>query len=89
MAVPATAGNECRMVKDGDAERTELASEKRLRQAREDGDISRSRDVADFTVREHGLSLDRGQVYNPDVLIDRIAATSVACNWPACPRRFV
>jgi flagellar biosynthetic protein FlhB len=38
------------MAEDSDAERTEPASEKRLRQAREDGDIPRSREVATFTV---------------------------------------
>jgi flagellar biosynthetic protein FlhB len=84
------------MAEDSDAERTEPASEKRLRQAREDGDIPRSREVATFTVLmtagaglwmmggglvdklssvlERGLSLDREQVYNPNVLIERIAA---------------
>jgi flagellar biosynthesis protein FlhB len=84
------------MAEDSDAERTEPASEKRLRQAREDGDIPRSREVATFTVLmtagaslwmlgggvvnklssvlERGLSLDREQVYNPHVLIERILA---------------
>jgi len=84
------------MAEDSDAERTEPASEKRLRQAREDGDIPRSREVATFTVLmtagaglwmmggglvdklssvlERGLSLDREQVYNPNALIERIAA---------------
>ena len=84
------------MAEDSDAERTEPASEKRLRQAREDGDIPRSREVATFTVLmtagaglwmmggglvdklstvlQRGLSLDREQVYNPNVLIERIAA---------------
>jgi flagellar biosynthetic protein FlhB len=84
------------MAEDSDAERTEPASEKRLRQARESGDIPRSREVATFTVLmtagaglwmmggglvdklssvlERGLSLDREQVYNPNVLIERIAA---------------
>jgi len=84
------------MAEDSDAERTEPASEKRLRQAREDGDIPRSREVATFTVLmtagaglwmmgggivnklstvlERGLSLDREQIYNPNVLIERVAA---------------
>jgi flagellar biosynthetic protein FlhB len=84
------------MAEDSDAERTEPASEKRLRQAREDGDIPRSREVATFTVLmtagaglwmmgggivnklstvlERGLSLDREQIYNPNALIERIAA---------------
>ncbi len=87
------------MAEDSDAERTEPASEKRLRQAREDGDIPRSREVATFTVLmtagaglwmlgggivnklstvlERGLSLDREQVYNPNVLVERILADVV------------
>lgn len=87
------------MAEDSDAERTEPASEKRLRQAREDGDIPRSREVATFTVLmtagaglwmmggglvnklssvlERGLSLDREQVYNPNVLTERILADVV------------
>ena len=100
------------MAEDSDAERTEPASEKRLRQAREGGDIPRSREVATFTVLmtagaglwmmggglvdklstvlERGLSLDREQVYNPNVLIERIAAdvggVLLACRWraPSC-----
>lgn len=87
------------MAEDSDAERTEPASDKRLRQAREDGDIPRSREVATFTVLmtagaglwmmggglanklssvlERGLSLDREQIYNPNVLIERILADVV------------
>jgi len=87
------------MAEDSDAERTEPASEKRLRQAREDGDIPRSREVATFTVLmtagaslwmmgggivnklstvlERGLSLDREQIYNPNVLVERILADVV------------
>ncbi|KGF81346.1 flagellar biosynthesis protein FlhB [Massilia sp. JS1662] len=87
------------MAEDSDAERTEPASEKRLRQAREEGDIPRSREVATFTVLmtagaglwmlggglvnklssvlERGLTLDREQVYNPNVLIERILADVV------------
>lgn len=38
------------MAEDSDAEKTEPASEKRKRQAREDGDVPRSREVATFTV---------------------------------------
>jgi flagellar biosynthetic protein FlhB len=84
------------MAEDSDAEKTEPASERRLRQAREEGDIPRSREVATFTVLmtagaglwtlggglvhklsttlESGLSLDREQIHNPNVLIERIAA---------------
>jgi flagellar biosynthetic protein FlhB len=87
------------MAEDSDAERTEPASEKRLRQAREDGDIPRSREVATFTVLmtagaglwmmgggivnklstvlERGLSLDREQIYNPNVLVERVLADVV------------
>jgi flagellar biosynthetic protein FlhB len=84
------------MAEDSDAEKTEPASERRLQQAREDGDIPRSREVATFTVLmtagaglwtlgggvvhklsstlESGLSLDREQIHNPNVLIERITA---------------
>ncbi|MFS2015428.1 flagellar biosynthesis protein FlhB [Massilia sp. CT11-108] len=70
-----------------------------MRQAREDGDIPRSREVATFTVLmtagagmwmlggglvntlssvlERGLSLDREQIYNPNVLVERILADVV------------
>jgi len=84
------------MAEDSDAERTEPASERRLRQAREEGDIPRSREVGTFAVLmtagaglwmmggslvhklrgvlASGLSLDREQIYNPHVLIERVAA---------------
>ncbi|ALK98554.1 flagellar biosynthesis protein FlhB [Massilia sp. WF1] len=84
------------MAESSNAEKTEPASPKRLRQARENGDIPRSREVATFTVLmtagaglwmlgggvinklsttlERGLSLDREQIYNPAVLIERITA---------------
>jgi len=84
------------MAEDSGAERNHPASEKRLRQARENGDIPRSREVATFTVLmtagaglwmlggglvnklstvlERGLSLDREQIYNPNVLFERIGA---------------
>jgi len=84
------------MAESSNAEKTEPASAKRLRQARENGDIPRSREVATFTVLmtagaglwmlgggvinklsstlQRGLSLDREQIYNPNVLIERITA---------------
>lgn len=84
------------MAEDSGAERNHPASEKRLRNARENGDIPRSREVATFTVLmtagaglwmlggglvnklstvlERGLSLDREQIYNPNVLVERIGA---------------
>jgi flagellar biosynthetic protein FlhB len=84
------------MAESSNAEKTEPASAKRLRQARENGDIPRSREVATFTVLmtagaglwmlgggvinklsstlERGLSLDREQIANPNVLLERIAA---------------
>jgi flagellar biosynthetic protein FlhB len=84
------------MAEGSNAEKTEPASAKRLRDARENGDIPRSREVATFTVLmtagaglwmlgggvvdklsstlERGLSLDREQIYNPNVLIERITA---------------
>ena len=82
------------MAEDSDAEKTEPASERRLRQAREEGDIPRSREVGTFAVLmtagaglwmmggglvdklrrvlASGLSLDREQIYNPNVLIERV-----------------
>jgi flagellar biosynthetic protein FlhB len=84
------------MAESSNAEKTEPASAKRLRDARENGDIPRSREVATFTILmtagaglwmlgggvvnklsttlERGLSLDREQIYNPNVLIERITA---------------
>jgi flagellar biosynthetic protein FlhB len=77
-------------------EKTEPASAKRLRDARKNGDIPRSREVATFavlmtagaclwmlgggvvnklsTTLERGLSLDREQIYNPNLLIERMTA---------------
>lgn len=82
------------MAEDSDAEKTESASPKRLEQAREEGDVPRSRELATFTVlmaaggglwmtggsvvrslnavMVSGLSLDREQIYNADVLIRRV-----------------
>jgi flagellar biosynthetic protein FlhB len=82
------------MAEDSDAEKTEPASAKRLEQAREEGDVPRSREVATFTVlmaagaglwmtgdsliRQlstalvSGLSLTPEQVFDADVLINRI-----------------
>lgn len=82
------------MAEDSDAEKTEAASAKRLEQAREEGDVPRSREVATFTVLMaagaslwmagegvlrrlmaalvSGLSLDREQIFDADVLINRI-----------------
>ncbi|CAH0150305.1 Flagellar biosynthetic protein FlhB [Massilia sp. Bi118] len=84
------------MAEASNAEKTEPASAKRLRDARNNGDIPRSREVATFTVLmtagaglwvlgggvvnklsttlERGLSLDREQIYNPSVLIERVTA---------------
>ena len=93
------------MAEDSDAEKTEPASAKRLEQAREEGDVPRSREVATFTVlmtagaglwmtggslvrQLHasmisGLTLDREQVYNADVLISR-AASDIGTVMLAC-----
>ena len=82
------------MAEDSEAEKTEPASQRRLEQAREEGDVPRSREVATFTVlmaagaslwmtgsglvRElsrmlvSGLSLTREQVFDPDILVNRI-----------------
>jgi flagellar biosynthetic protein FlhB len=83
------------MAEESGAERTEAATAKRLAQAREDGDVPRSRELATFSVLmtaglvlwmtggsvvarlsavlHSGLSLDREQIYNPDVLFRRVA----------------
>jgi flagellar biosynthetic protein FlhB len=83
------------MAEDSDAEKTEPASQKRIDNAREEGDVPRSRELATFTVlmtagiclwmfggslvRQlsaalvSGLSLDREQIYNADVMINRVA----------------
>ncbi len=88
------------MSEDSDAEKTEPASSKRLEQAREEGDVPRSREVATFTVlmtagaglwvtgggivkslhatMVSGLSLDREQIFNADVLIRRVGIDIVA-----------
>lgn len=82
------------MAEDSEAEKTEPASERRLQQARDEGDVPRSREVSTFTVlivagaglymtgsgiaRQlaatlvSGLSLTREQVFNPQILIERI-----------------
>jgi len=84
------------MAEASNAEKTEPASQRRLDQARKDGDIPRSREVATFAVLmtagaglwmlggglvsklsavlESGLSLDREQVHNPAVLMERVTA---------------
>ena len=83
------------MAEDSDAEKTEAASPKRIEQAREEGDVPRSREVATFTVLMaagcglwfagegvvrrlmaalvSGLALDREQIFDADVLINRIS----------------
>lgn len=87
------------MSEDSDAEKTEPASAKRLEQAREEGDVPRSREVATFTVlmtagaglwmtgegliRQlnsalvSGLTLDQEQIFNADVLINRVGVDVV------------
>ena len=84
------------MSEDSDAEKTEAASPKRLEQAREKGDVPRSREAATFTVlmasgcclwfagdaivrrltavMVSGLTLDREQILNPNIMILRIAS---------------
>jgi flagellar biosynthetic protein FlhB len=84
------------MAEASNAEKTEPASAKRLRDARQNGDIPRSREVATFTVlmtagaglwmlgggvfnklsttMERGLTLDREQITNPSLLIERVGA---------------
>ena len=82
------------MAEESESEKTEPASAKRLEQAREEGDVPRSREVATFTVlmtagaglwmtgaglardlssaMVSGLALDREQIFNADVLIQRV-----------------
>lgn len=82
------------MAEESGAERTEAATAKRLQQAREEGDVPRSRELATFSVLmtaglvlwltggslvarlssmlRSGLSLNREQIYHPDVLFHRI-----------------
>jgi len=84
------------MAEASNAEKTEPASQRRLDNARKEGDIPRSREIGTFTVLmtagagmwmlgdslvaklaavlERGLSLDREQIYNPAVLIERITS---------------
>lgn len=93
------------MSDESDAEKTEPASQKRIDDARKEGDVPRSRELATFTVlmtsgvglwvfggalvRQlsstlvSGLSLDREQIYNPDVLINRVA-TDIGSVLVAC-----
>ena len=93
------------MAEDSDAEKTEPASQKRIDNAREEGDVPRSRELATFTVlmtsgiglwmtggslvRQlsatlvSGLSLDREQIYNSDVLINRVS-TDIGSVLIAC-----
>jgi flagellar biosynthetic protein FlhB len=93
------------MAEDSDAEKTEPASAKRLEQAREEGDVPRSRELATFTVlmtagcglwftggsvvrslnatMVSGLALDREQIFNADVLINRVA-TDIGAVMLAC-----
>ncbi len=87
------------MAEDSDAEKTEPASAKRLEQAREEGDVPRSREVATFTVlmtagcglwflgggivrqlnltMVSGLSMDREQIFNSNIMILRATSDIV------------
>ena len=99
------------MSEDSDAEKTEPASQKRIDQAREEGDVPRSREVATFTVllaagsvlwfagdamvrrvmaaMASGLRLDREQIFNPDVLIERVAVDVGSVLLGCLPLAFV
>ncbi len=87
------------MAEESDAEKTEPASERRLEQAREEGDVPRSREISTFMVLMSsglglwawggnmiaeinralvsGLTLTREQVFDPDVLFNRVLADVV------------
>jgi flagellar biosynthetic protein FlhB len=93
------------MSDESDAEKTEPASQKKIDDARKEGDVPRSRELATFTVlmtsgiclwvfgsslvRQlsatlvSGLSLDREQIYNSDVLINRVT-TDIGSVLLAC-----
>jgi len=93
------------MAEESGAEKTEPASAKRLREARQSGDIPRSREVGTFAVLmtagaalwmlggglfhklsqvlAGGLSLNREQIYNPNVLIERVT-TDIASVLLTC-----
>jgi flagellar biosynthetic protein FlhB len=93
------------MSDESDAEKTEPASQKKIDDARKEGDVPRSRELATFTVlmtsgiglwvfgsklvRElsavlvSGLALDREQIYNSDVLINRVT-TDIGSILLAC-----
>lgn len=93
------------MSDESDAEKTEPASQKKIDDARKEGDVPRSRELATFTVlmtagvclwtfgssliRQlsttlvSGLTLDREQIYNSDVLINRVT-TDIGSVLIAC-----
>ena len=60
------------MAEDSEAEKTEAASEKRLQQAREEGDVPRSREVATFTVL---MSAGAGLYMMGSSMADRLSDT--------------
>ncbi|SHM50296.1 flagellar biosynthetic protein FlhB [Duganella sacchari] len=63
------------MAEDSDAEKTEPASAKRLEQAREEGDVPRSREVATFTVL---MAAGAGLWMTSDGLIRQLQAVLVS-----------
>jgi flagellar biosynthetic protein FlhB len=95
------------MAEGGGQDKTEPASEQRLRKARENGDIPRSREVATFvvlmtagaglwmmggglvdklsTTLHNGLSLNKEQIYNPNLLFERIGADIVGVMLAGLP----
>ena len=72
---------EHRMAEDSDAEKTEPASDKRLREARESGDIPRSREVATFAVL---MTAGAGLWMMGGGLVDKLSQVlKAACRWTA------
>ncbi len=63
------------MAEDSDAERTEPASSKRLEQAREEGDVPRSRELATFTVL---MTAGCGLWFTGGALVRALSATLVS-----------
>jgi flagellar biosynthetic protein FlhB len=63
------------MAEDSDAEKTEPASAKRLEQAREDGDVPRSRELATFTVL---MAAGCGLWFTGSGMVRQLSATMVS-----------
>ena len=77
------------MAEDSDAEKTESASPKRLEQAREEGDVPRSRELATFTVlmtAGAGLWMTGGSVVRSlnAIMVSGLALDREQITTPTC-----